>query len=138
MQALISSPIEKDYKIHKEFVAGIVLVGHEIKHLLLRLASFKDAWIDFKPLRIKGLHINGIGSAFSADPNRERLILLSKNEIRDLIAFQKQGYAILVKSVVYLNRKAKIVIAVCKKLKKGDKRENEKLKEFKKEIKEFY
>jgi SsrA-binding protein len=74
------------------------------------------------------------------DPNDKRKLLLNKKEILKLKHKKKAENLTYVAASVYFTKKnlLKVSIAVVKGIRKQDKREHEKSKEHKKELKKYY
>jgi SsrA-binding protein len=77
-----------DYAIGERFEAGLVLVGSEVKALRDNRANLKDAYARFfgEELWLVGAHISPYAPAsqFGHDPERNRKLLLHRNEIERL------------------------------------------------------
>ena len=79
-----------NYFLLEEYVAGIVLVGCEIKSIRNRDVNMSDSYCTFvgDELIIKNMHISpykNSGFAYGDyDPKRDRKILLTKRELRKL------------------------------------------------------
>ncbi len=129
-----------DFDIIEKYVAGIVLVGNEIKSLVEKEADLTGSYILIKksPVLI-GSYIKVKESKYSAtySPNRDRLILLTKSQIRKLRQESQKGLSII-PIRFFSNEKGKIKLefGVGKSLRKFDKRQSELKKEHRKEIHE--
>lgn len=79
-----------NYFLLEEYVAGIVLVGCEIKSIRNRDVNMSDSYCTFvgDELIIKNMHISpykNSGFAYGDyDPKRDRKLLLTKRELRKL------------------------------------------------------
>ena len=77
-----------DYEILEEFLAGVVLVGTEIKSLRLGKASMVDTYCYFDrgELWLRGLNIAeyGWGPCNTHAPKRDRKLLLNRKELDKL------------------------------------------------------
>ena len=79
-----------NYFLLKEYVAGIVLIGCEIKSIRNRDVNMSDSYCTFvgNELIIKNMHISpykNSGFAYGDyDPKRDRKLLLTKRELRKL------------------------------------------------------
>jgi SsrA-binding protein len=117
-----------DYFIDETFEAGLVLTGTEIRSLRDNRASLRDSYALVRKgeVWLLGVHIAPYshGNRANVDPNRQRKLLLHKNEIRYLIGKTKEkGYA-LVPLKIYLaeSGKAKVELGLGRGKKLYDKR----------------
>lgn len=129
-----------DYEILETFVAGIVLVGTEIKSLRLGKASLVDCYcyFDSGELYIRGVNISEYhwGSYNNHQPKRDRKLLLQKKELAKLErSLQDKGLTV-VGMKLFVNERglAKISIGLAKGRKSYDKREYIKEKDAKREM----
>ena len=111
-----------NYFLLEEYVAGIVLVGCEIKSIRNRDVNMSDSYCTFvgDELIIKNMHISPYkNSGFTYkdyDPKRDRKLLLTKRELRKLQKdVQVKGYTIVPVNL-YTNDKGlvKLTIAMAK------------------------
>ncbi len=126
-----------NFELLETFVAGIQLMGTEIKSIRDRKVSFNDAYCVLKKgeLFVKGLHIAEYshGNIFNHEPDRQKKLLLNKRELINLRRKIDEKGLTIVPIKIFINEKglAKLEIAVAKGKKKHDKREAIKEKEFK-------
>ncbi len=118
-----------DYEILEEFVAGVVLVGTEIKSIRAGRASLTDSfcYFDRNELWIRGVNIAEYawGTCNNHAPRRDRKLLLTARELEKLRrAGQDRGLTI-VGLRLFLNERglAKIVVGLARGRKAYDKRE---------------
>jgi len=129
-----------NFEMLDTLVAGIQLLGTEIKSIRERKVSFNDAYCIFRKgeLFVKGLHIAEYshGNIFNHDPDRQKKLLLNKRELVMLRKKIDEKGLTIVPIKIFINDKglAKLEIAVAKGKKKHDKRESIKEKEFKRDI----
>ena len=111
-----------NYFLLEEYVAGIVLVGCEIKSIRNRDVNMSDSYCTFvgDELIIKNMHISPYkNSGFTYkdyDSKRDRKLLLTKRELRKLQRdVQTKGYTIVPVNL-YTNDKGlvKLTIAMAK------------------------
>ena len=111
-----------NYFLLKEYVAGIVLEGCEVKSIRNRDANMSDSYCTFvgNELIIKNMHISPYkNSGFTYkdyDSKRDRKLLLTKRELRKLQKdVQAKGYTIVPVNL-YTNDKGlvKLTIAMAK------------------------
>lgn len=137
-----------DYEFIDTFTAGIVLTGTEIKSIRLGKASLVDTFCYFNngELWVKNMYIAPYfyGSYNNHSERRERKLLLSKKELRNLEAETKAPGFTIVPVRLFINDKglAKAIIALARGKKEYDKRQSMKEKEDKREMdyakKKFY
>lgn len=122
-----------DYFVEDEYVAGIVLVGGEIKSIRNGNVSINEAFCYVSPegeMFLKGSYVKLYENAgyIKYDEHRLRKLLLKKTEILKISRFMKEhktGYTI-VPLAMFINDKGycKVKIGVCKGKKNYDKRES--------------
>lgn len=125
-----------DFTIIKDYEAGVVLKGSEIKSLRANRGNLKDSFVRIikGELFLLGAHISYLGTTnahFRPDERAPRKLLMHRKEIDKLLgAVSTDGYTLVVLSL-YLNSKnrlkAKIALAKGKNL--HDKRETLKKKQ---------
>jgi SsrA-binding protein len=120
-----------DYFIEDTFEAGMALMGTEVKSLREGRANLKDSYAREKDGRIVlvGAHISPypFGNRVNHEPERERQLLLHKQEIRRLvIKTRERGY--------FKNGRAKLEIGLGKGKAQYDKRETIKKREQDREM----
>jgi SsrA-binding protein len=132
-----------EYSIEDTYVAGLVLVGTEVKALRSGKASFNDSYCYFHDdeLFIKSLHISeyAFGTTQKHEPLQERKLLLTKRELKKLQSkTSEKGYTI-VPLRIFFNEKniAKMEIGIGKGKKLHDKRETIKQRDTEKEMKRY-
>jgi len=132
-----------EYFIEDTYVAGVVLVGTEVKSLRAGKASFNDSYCYFVDgeLFLKSLHISeyAFGTTQKHEPLQERKLLLTRRELKKLESkTTEKGYTI-VPLRIFFNEKniAKIEIGIGKGKKLHDKRETIKQRDTDKEIKRY-
>lgn len=123
-----------EYEIIEKYIAGIVLVGTEIKALRAKKASFNDSYCEVKDneVFVKGFHISkyDMGNLFNHDPDRLKKLLLNKQEIIRMKTKKTQdGFSIVPLRVVLIEGLAKMEIAIVRGKKLYDKRDSMKEKE---------
>ncbi len=89
-----------EYYIDDTYVAGLVLVGTEVKSLRNGKASFNDSYCYFVDgeLFIRSLHISeyAFGTTQRHEPLQERKLLLTKKELKKLLGkTTEKGYTIV-------------------------------------------
>ena len=129
-----------DYEILEEYIAGIVLVGTEIKSSRLGKASMVDCYCYFEKgeLWIRGVNISEYawGTCNNHIPKRDRKLLLNRKELAKLQrSLQDKGLTI-VGLRLFLNERglAKVAIGLARGRKSYDKREYLKENDAKREM----
>lgn len=120
-----------DYFIEDEYVAGIILIGPEVKSIINSNVSISEAYIDIDKegiVWLVGCHVDQYTqSRFLAsekyNPIRKRKLLLNKSEINKLQKkINEKGYTLIPLSIEYINKKIKVRLGLAKGKKKVDKR----------------
>ncbi len=129
-----------DYEILKEYEAGIVLWGFEVKSIKdgrMNLAGAfvvlrgNEAWL----LNASISPYQGKNTPADYDNARSRKLLLHKSELKELIGKSAQKGLTIVPLSVYSKRgKIKISVAIARHKKAKDKREAIKARESRREI----
>lgn len=104
-----------EYHIDKEFTAGMVITGSEIKSLRNLNASITDAFIYISngEVFIKGMHIAKYKQATYTNHEelRDRKLLLKSKEIREIVKWlQVPGHSCVPLQITSKNGYAKLVI----------------------------
>lgn len=132
-----------EYAIEDTCIAGMVLVGTEVKALRAGKASFNDSYCYFHAgeLFIKSLHISeyAFGTTQKHEPLQERKLLLTKKELKKLESkTTEKGYTIVPLKIFFTNKNiAKVEIGIGKGKKLHDKRETIKQRDTDREIKRY-
>ncbi len=133
-----------EYAIDESFEAGLVLTGPEIKSIRAKKVSIGEAYCFFDDkdiFKIKGMRIAEFKNAGYTvqDPDRDKLLLLSKNELKKIRNKLKDQGNTVVALEVFLSDKgyAKVEVAVAKGKKLHDKRESLKDKDISREISRY-
>lgn len=129
-----------DYDLTKKYEAGIELLGFEVKSLKKGQGSLLGSYVIVRGgegyvinMQIPPFQPNN--TPLDYNPQRERKILLSKKEIKELVEIEKQKGLTIVPIMVYnKGRKIKIEIAVARGKKRYDKRQTIKNREAEIEI----
>lgn len=132
-----------NFYIEDKYVAGIVLLGTEVKSIRDGKLSFNDSFclFDDGELWVRGLYIASYthGTANNHIEVHDRKLLLSKRELRKLQGVLKEKGYTIVPLRVFLNEKnlVKVEIGLGKGKKIHDKRETIKARDVEKEIKRY-
>src|SRR3989338_960761 len=129
--------IFSNYEIKERYVTGIVLTGPEVKSCKMGAVSFKGAYCTFQggELLIKNFHISTYvparGNQRQYDPIQNRKLLLLKSQLRSLFGKSKmRGATIIPLRIFTKSRLVKVEIALAFGLKKYDKREKIKERDY--------
>ncbi|WP_153797932.1 SsrA-binding protein [Foetidibacter luteolus] len=132
-----------NYHIEDKYVAGIVLMGTEVKSIREGKLSFNDAFclFDKGELWVRGLYIAeyALGTANNHIAVHDRKLLLGKRELKKLQTALKEKGLTIIPLRVFFNEKSlvKIEIGLAKGKKLHDKRETIKQRDTEKEIKRY-
>ncbi|MFA7658699.1 MAG: SsrA-binding protein SmpB [Candidatus Gastranaerophilaceae bacterium] len=118
-----------NYTIFDKFIAGIVLMGTEIKSIRKGAINLKDSFakIEDGEIFLYKCHISPYeqGNRYNHDPERVRKLLLNKKEILKMLGkIKKEGYTIVPLELFFTNGFAKVEIGLAKGKKLYDKRED--------------
>ncbi len=116
------------YEILETVEAGMVLAGTEVKSLREGKCNLKEGYarIDHGEAWLVGVHIPEYtaGNRFNHEPTRTRKLLLSKRQIRRLMAQTQQlGLTLVPLRVYFKGRVAKIELGLARGKKLYDKRQ---------------
>jgi SsrA-binding protein len=132
-----------EYFIEDKWVAGMVLLGTEVKSLREGKVSFNDSFCLFfkNELWLRGMYIAeySLGTSNNHITVYDRKLLLTKRELRKIEnALKDQGYTIIPLRI-FFNEKhlAKIEIGIGRGKKLYDKRETIKKKDTEREMKRY-
>jgi len=136
MVLIQNKDVFRNYEILEKFEAGIELYGFEVKSILNGRGSLKGSYVTYKGCEI--FLINFYVPPYQEknvfrnyNPLRPRRLLLKRKEIDYLISkIKTKGLTVLPLKIYNKNRLIKIEIVVVKGLKKYEKREKLKEKEF--------
>jgi SsrA-binding protein len=128
--------IYRSYEILERFTAGIELYGFEAKAIFSGKGSLKGSYVSYKgkELFLKNFYLPPYqekNTPKDYNPSRDRKLLLHRKEINYLLNKIKQpGLTIVPLKIYNQNRLIKVEIALVKGLKKYEKREKIKKREF--------
>ena len=129
-----------EYEFIATFVAGMSLLGTEIKSIRNNKANISDAHCVFidDELYVKSLHIAEYtnGGYINHEPKRDRKLLLNRQELNKMLGkVTEKGNAIIpIRLFINEKGKAKLEIALAKGKKVYDKRESIKEKDQKRDM----
>ena len=129
-----------EYFISEKYVAGIQLLGTEIKSIRTGKVSLTEGYCTFRgdELFVINLHIAEYqyGTHYNHEPKRDRKLLMTKRELRKLgIKIKEKGFTVI-PTLLFINDNglAKLEIGVAKGKKLYDKRESIKTKDNKRDL----
>ena len=129
-----------EYQFIATFVAGISLLGTEIKSIRDNKANISDAHCVFidDELFVRSLHIAEYpnGGYINHEPKRERKLLLNRQELNKMLGKVKEKGNSIIPIRLFINEKgkAKLEIALAKGKKVYDKIESIKEKDQKRDM----
>jgi len=132
-----------NYQIDDKYVAGIVLLGTEVKSIREGKVSFNDSFclFDKKGLWLRGLYIAeyAMGTSNNHIAVHDRKLLLTARELKRLQANTKERGFTIVPLRVFINDKhlVKVEIGLGRGKKTHDKRETIKKRDTEREIKSY-
>jgi len=130
-----------DYEILDKYIAGIQLVGTEIKAIREGKASLADSFCEFNDrgeLFVVNMYINEYshGTHYNHQPKRERKLLLNKKELKKLRREVEKNGMTIVPLRMFITEKgwAKIEIGLARGRKNYDKRHLLKERDIKRQL----
>ncbi len=129
-----------EYELIERFVAGMKLVGTEIKSIRNGKANLSDSYCQFfgNELFVKNLHISEyeMGTHNNHEAKRDRKLLLNRKELQKLEKKVKESGLTIVPVKLFINDRglAKLEIALAKGKKVYDKRETLKQKDAQRDM----
>jgi len=137
---LLNKKARFNYEILETVEAGIALKGTEVKSLRAGDASVNEAYARITDGQVFLINFQiqpykQAGEVFNHDPKRPKQLLLHKREIKKLSAkVQIRGQTMVPLCVYFVKGKAKVEIALARGKKRGDKRQDERAKQDRKDI----
>lgn len=129
-----------EYEILETYIAGIQLLGTEIKTIRMSKANISDSFCQFdsEELFVINMHIEpyDFGNYFNHNPKRIRKLLLQKRELKKLHKKKQNIGLTIIPLRLFLNEKglAKLEIALCRGKKLHDKRQTLKDRDNKRQL----
>jgi SsrA-binding protein len=126
-----------DYFIEERFEAGLALEGWEVKSIRAGRVQLAESYVVLRSgeVFLLGCHISPlptVSTHVTADPTRNRKLLLKAEEIRHLIGkVERAGYTLVPLDLHFTRGRIKISIGLAKGKKQHDKRESIKEREWK-------
>lgn len=128
------------YQIEEKYIAGIVLLGTEVKSIREGKVSFNDSYcfLDKSECWVRGLYISAYshGNLNNHIPVHDRKLLLTKRELRKLEAgTREKGFTIIPLRIFFTEKNlAKLEIGLARGKKIHDKRESIKARDTEREL----
>jgi len=122
--------IYREFQLEDKLIAGIQLVGSEIKSIRAGKASLVDSYCHFEhgELWLTGMHIAEyrLGTHWNHVPTRERKLLLNRKELTKMHKKVKEKGLTIVAVRLFINNEslAKVEIALARGKRLYDKRED--------------
>jgi SsrA-binding protein len=129
-----------EYTILDKYVAGVKLLGTEIKSIREGKANLNDAFCTFidNQLYVRNLHISEYshGSFYNHEAKRDRVLLLNKKELKKLQTRGEEKGLTIVPLAMFISERgfAKLEIGLAQGKKTFDKRETMKERDTKIEM----
>lgn len=129
-----------EYHILEKYVAGIALLGTEIKSIREGKVNINDSFCTFlgAGLYIRNMHISEYshGSFYNHEAKRDRQLLLKKKELKKLKTKLDEKGLTIIPLRMFISKRgfAKLEIALAQGKKDFDKRESIKERETKREL----
>lgn len=129
-----------EYHILDKYVAGIKLLGTEIKSIRDGKANLNDAFCTFidNQLYVRNLHISEYshGSFYNHEAKRDRVLLLHKKELKKLQTRSEEKGFTIVPLALFISERgfAKLEVGLAQGKKSFDKRDTIKERESKIEL----
>jgi len=128
-----------EYEILETFEVGIVLAGTEVKSIRNKKVSIIDAWAKIRDGEawLVGMNVAlyEMGNRFNHDPERERKLLLHKQEIKRLTGkLKEKGLTLIALKVYFKNGKVKLLLGLAKGKAQYDKRKTIQKREADREL----
>lgn len=113
-----------DYRVVREYVAGIELLGSEVRSIRNGLVNLLDAYCYLADGQAFGKNMSVQNSDRSSqhDPERVKRLLLNRSELDDMQSELTKGRTIIVLGIIEVRGKIKLRIAVAEGKKNYDKR----------------
>ena len=137
MKSIVNRKAKFEYTFIDTYIAGICLLGTEVKAIKDGKASMVDTYciFDKDELWVKGLGITPGPGSFQHEALRDKKLLLRKKELKKLSSSLDKGLTIIpVKIFVDERNRLKVEIALAKGKKLYDKRESIKERDVERDL----
>ncbi len=138
-QICVNKHAARDFALHERFEAGLVLSGTEVKSIRAGGVHLSDSYanIEHEEAFLHNMEIAPYshGNRFNHEPRRKRKLLLHKHEIRKLIgSVVEKGFTLVPVRLFWVKGRVKVELALAKGKTKGDRREDIKRRDAKREM----
>lgn len=128
-----------DYSVDDNYECGIELLGTEVKSFRDGKISFPDAWAEVVKgevwLRSLRIAENPFSSFFNHDPDRNKRLLLHREEIKRIARkVDEKGYTLIPLSFYFKKGRVKVDLGLCKGKKTYDKRADIRERDISREV----
>jgi SsrA-binding protein len=137
---IVNRKVKFEYEFLDTYIAGIQLVGTELKPIRNGKVSLVDSFCFFNDgeLFLKNTTIQPDGTVYTHEPIRDRKLLLKKRELKRLSRDLKDGLTIVPYRMFINDRgKVKVEVVLGKGKKLHDKRETIKNRDIERQIKKI-
>lgn len=129
----------RNFSLLDRYEAGMVLAGTEVKSIRQGNVHINDAYasVENSEVFLNLMHVGPYshGNRYNHEPLRKRKLLLHKHEIRKLIgAVVEKGFTLVPVRLFWVKGRVKVELALAKGKTKGDRREDIKRRDAKREI----
>jgi SsrA-binding protein len=135
---IVNKKARFEYEFIQTEIAGIQLIGSEVKAIREGKASISESYCYFNngELYVKGMNISEYGYGTTHDTTRDRKLLLKKKELRNLETQLVKGLTIIPYRI-FLNDKNlfKVEVVLARGKKNYDKRETIKKRDVERDMK---
>lgn len=139
MNKILNRKAFHEFFILDDYIAGLQLVGSEVKSIRKGDCNISDAYIYIKDgevfVRNMWIAQHKESTYQNHDENRDKKLLLSRQEINQIEKKMDKGTTIIPLEVFCLKNRLKIKIGIAKGKKSWDKRESIKKKDLEREMK---
>ncbi|QTX03086.1 SsrA-binding protein [Candidatus Phytoplasma luffae] len=116
-----------DYFLDKKYIAGIKLLGNEVKSIRLKKVNFENSYVNFENNEIFVFNMliskYNLCNSFDHDETRKKKLLLNKREILKIKGeIKKKGFSLIPVKIISVRNLLKLEIYLAKGKKKYDKR----------------
>ena len=128
-----------DYAIESTLEAGVALEGWEVKSLRDGRLQLRDSFAAVRDgeVWLLGTHITPlptVSTHVTADPSRDRKLLLKRDEISRLAgAVERRGYTLVALDMHWTRGRAKVLLALARGRKQHDKRATDRNRDWERE-----
>lgn len=128
-----------DYTIEDTLEAGIALEGWEVKSLRDGRLQLRDSFASIRDgeIWLIGTHVTPlptVSTHVTADPLRDRKLLLKREEISRLVgAVERRGYTLIALDMHWTRGRAKVLLAMARGKKQHDKRAADRNRDWERE-----